>query len=39
MKTLLISAFASAILVAGVAYADEASTSQVLLKASIATTK
>ena len=39
MKTLLISAFASAVLVAGLAYADEAPTSQVLLKNPIATTK
>lgn len=39
MKTLLISAFASAILAAGIAYADEAPTSALLLEASIVTTK
>ena len=39
MKTLLISAFTSAVLVAGLAYADKTPTSQVLLENSIATTK
>lgn len=39
MKTLLISAFASAVLVAGLAYADKAPTPQALQETSIATTK
>ena len=39
MKTLLISAFASAVLVAGLAYAEKTPESQLLVENSITTTK